>query len=1044
MPRALRPDGRCFAVFDAPFLPFLAPRVFAQPATRRALGRGDGPWKEQGAVKATSSAVYEGDGRPPRCSRVSSQRYADIFALTRHHHRFYSTAGGIRPEEIVEAAESRCIAAIEPQGRADKSRNAGKVTMQRGNVESKRFKSTRLSNSPRTTRTGAPTGHQIRAVMSTSERDRGLLNLRRTRWLDKTLKHEATFLPYATSPDPLSMNGRYRSLCRRKFSFSCTSATTIDMVTRVGLPLNDMATPAFAALDSKIFSAAKRNTFPIRLAHDRQWDDLWFAKLFGGTEPSADEAVWENWRALDPHFRDALWRPFLFFLLDLHPARALQFIRVVGREESIPTAELGLLADGLEHLARLCLHTPSSMSNPATVEMLIPTFFYVFERHLSKCKTMCSQHLFVSLAKVASRLQHVDDLKRVWELLTTTNALLGYDTRLHFSNEFAKLGELELALLCLKRAIEVVTGRAAPIIANRRRFIWSCALILRSAGKQGHYHRTSECVTIFLRLGVKLDILLHNVIIHNAVEAKDYATAFRVYNLLEENRLVADEHTYAILLHGCTMSDDPARFHDFAEHCAQIAREMRYPWLATDYLYYLYMRDEKHDGRSDQVLQLLSRAYSQFFAPGPLVHFGLRRVESGPQDDSGDTVRLQPSQVSLYLMLQLRIRQAMEVSPKALLDLYIHFKSILALHEHPSLDELARNPIIWNAFLLAFCQRQQFASASQLIKDMTNGPVEGTAQPNTHTWNIFMYAFFETGQVRAAERVYKIMTDRGAEPDQFTFTVLLKGYASAQQPEQLGAVLQHADTETQLNPQVLRAMTRMTDQKALMLQLEKVRVEKAEKERNRAAHEVERQQKRWHKNVWSRNPLLRLQSPVEQGVVSESEKKVGKDAESQLEPVSSHHPTHVPAKQPSFGSVVPTSRPDPAIVPDQEPFGTNVVASKIEAKTPRSTQEQRVRLSRRPKIDSLVRSSSATRKPQLFTSKTEVKISGTVEGQPARLSHKPNIDSLVQSSTATGKLRSAAIKLQRVRLSRRPSIDSLVVPGRARGRRRGTMISTPR
>jgi pentatricopeptide repeat protein len=158
------------------------------------------------------------------------------------------------------------------------------------------------------------------------------------------------------------------------------------------------------------------------------------------------------------------------------------------------------------------------------------------------------------------------------------------------------------------------------------------------------------------------------------------------------------------------------------------------------------------------------------------------------------------------------------------------------------LGELAKGPWIWNAFLYAFCLESQFASASQLIKNMTDGKPVGIPQPNVYSWNIFMQAFFKTSQVRPAERIYEIMRSRGIEPDQYTHGVLLRGYAKAQNIEKIGEVMGNIENAQQLDPILLQALTRVQDRKKLMLVLEHAGAAKKEKAK-REAEEKARKRK---------------------------------------------------------------------------------------------------------------------------------------------------------------------------------------------------------
>jgi pentatricopeptide repeat protein len=202
---------------------------------------------------------------------------------------------------------------------------------------------------------------------------------------------------------------------------------------------------------------------------------------------------------------------------------------------------------------------------------------------------------------------------------------------------------------------------------------------------------------------------------------------------------------------------------------------------------------------------------------------------------------MNPPPAALYLMMQAEIQEALTMSIRHVLGLYHRFRSLVQQDRDPLMTRLAKDPIVWNAFLYAFCQKKQFESASQVIKDMTNGG----PQPNIYTWNIFMQAFFKTGQVEAAERVFKILRSRGIDPDQFTQGTLLRGYAKARLIDRIGETMLHVKSEDEMAPDLLRALAAIPERNKLMYTLEKARVHKDAQAQEKAREEAEVEERRW-------------------------------------------------------------------------------------------------------------------------------------------------------------------------------------------------------
>jgi pentatricopeptide repeat protein len=468
---------------------------------------------------------------------------------------------------------------------------------------------------------------------------------------------------------------------------------------------------------------------------------------------------------------------------------------------------------------------------------------HIFKKSLAGRIGVCSQDLLYNLVELAT----TEDLKKVFDCLVKHRARMGFDTVLHYATAFGQAGEVQYALKCLDLLTARHTATAWEVMVERKRLRWTCAVILRkSMSASQDFHQTPVVVAAIVRLGIKMDILLYNVVIHNAMEAGDYATAFKVYNSLENNEIQPDKHTFSIMLHGCTMQDNPAFFQTFAQHCADMAKDIRDPWLAADYLYYLHVR-HKGDEDVERTSALLWQSYAEYFSVAPLQSFigygtpDLRKASISQNSSALGSMLLAPPPVAMYIMLQTEIRSALAISNTRVYNLYLKFKSVVEEGGDAEFDAVVQDPMIWNAFLFAFCQKQQFANASQLIQDMTDGP----AKPNIYSWTIFMQAFFKTGQVQAAERVFQIMRSRGVDPDQFTWGVLLRGYAKAQLVDRIGDTIPHLDAEQELDPGLLRHFAKVVDRKKLMGVLEENRLHREASALEKANREAEEERSRW-------------------------------------------------------------------------------------------------------------------------------------------------------------------------------------------------------
>jgi pentatricopeptide repeat protein len=837
MPRARVPNASFIASAELPFLPFLAPRVFTESGLSRRTNRKHG--KNEGTQKEKVDSHYEkpklrgkhvGLSLNAQCDRPLRQRTGNSAGglLKTAQSRWTSSNSKFAP-----TSAERCYADISSFARQFVRSYRTTRTSPRGEAVNSNLADTLVAQRPSLLK---QRGQQLAA-----RRERALV-VQRARLMNYVAYETDTTRP------SLMKQGQYRSLRRRIMNLERWDETQVNLHRQTGGKRNRFVmTQALAALDRSLYPAIGQHTRKIKLKHDPMCA-RWSARVFPNAGKQNLEQTWENWMAMDVKTRQSAYERLLVYLLDRKPARAIQYIQVLASDQTLRDRKAEIIADALGHLAKLhsigayAARHEWSTDKRAVKRKFVSNFVHVFQQVLAARRKVCSQDLLYNLVNIAE----AKDLKKVFGCLDEHRAYLGFDTVLHYANTFAKAGDVATALRCLEVLKATKTSATWQSVSDRERLRWTCALILRkSMSKIQEYHETPAVVAAIVRLGVRMDILLYNVVMHNAMDARDYATAFKVYNTLEENGLKADKHTYSILLHGCTTQDNLAMFTQFAQHCADVAEEIQDPWLATDYLYYLYLRYHNSSDKA-QVSASLQQAYLRFFSARPLDMFRsrVRRTLSAPSGTgpiSTDTARLDPPPMALYILYQAQIQEALTGSTQQILELYERFKYLVREGSDPALSRLANDPTIWNAFLLAFSQKQQFASASQLIKDMT----EGSPQPNIYTWNIFMQAFFKTGQVQAAERVFEILRSRGVDPDQFTYGVLLRGYAKAQHVERIGEIMQHLDADQEMEPDLLRALAGITQRNKLMLTLEKSRLYKEVQAQEKAKVETEEETQRW-------------------------------------------------------------------------------------------------------------------------------------------------------------------------------------------------------
>ncbi|KAF1921657.1 hypothetical protein BDU57DRAFT_510584 [Ampelomyces quisqualis] len=874
MPPVRVPNASFIASAELPILPFLAPRAFVEsPITRRSNHHNVRPKSKQ-EHQMKSRDDLSGSNRVRKdpvikvpcsttCASRRPQDRSTAGGLLRSTHRSRESAKTEFPATSVELRYAQIAAFAHQSTRSYRVRSSGSredapcVTR----ISRTRAAPSRIAITRHVAEV-APEGETLGMRQQSPE-----VVAKREKALALERERLATLVAHELNQDMSSLikHGQYRSLCRRITNLEQWDKTALDLCKRRGPLLKRVPLiQTFAALDRALYPGIGKHTRRVGIIHDPRCVRV-MALLYRHNERNKTQQIWDKWMAFSLKIRQSIYQRLLIYLLHRKPARALQFLRILSSDRLLEGAKAETLADALGHLSKIHKRATYSSKEEWLDDKtmirhhFVSGFIQIFLQALAPHRTVCSQDLLHNLASIAS----AKELKKVFDCLIENRAYLGFDTILHYANAFAKAGDATSALGCLHELRALSLSESWDAIVDRERLRWTCALILRkSMSEARNYHETPAIIAAIARLGIKINILLYNIVMHNAMEARDYATAFKVYNALEENGLKADKYTYSILLHGCTLQSNPAMFSQFAQYCADIAYETKDAWIATDYLYYIYIRLES-DTEKSHVAVLLRETYLRFF---PAETLELLRSRTGNADSASKATgapKLEPTPAALYIIIQAEIQEALTLGTRQVLGLYHRFRMLMQQDSDPLVTELGKDPIVWNAFLYAFCQKQQFASASQLIKDMTNGG----PQPNIYTWNIFMQAFFKSGQVEAAERVFKILRSRGIDPDQFTQGTLLRGYAKARLIDRIGETMLHVKSEDEMAPDVLRALAAIPDRNKLIYTLEKARIHKEAKAQEKAREEVEVEERRWKlpdfvKVASKGDPFSELPAPV--------------------------------------------------------------------------------------------------------------------------------------------------------------------------------------
>lgn len=475
-----------------------------------------------------------------------------------------------------------------------------------------------------------------------------------------------------------------------------------------------------------------------------------------------------------------------------------------------PRPPIYAMADALEFLAKQYNELKDERTE-AGLDALLSAFHELLEG-VREFRLTVSQNLITRLLFVCSAEQAI----KLHEALLEKEVVLNWQNCLRFAVSFGKRGDYLRGLDMLQQAIDVGAD------VNCGPFLETCTTILRFSIKQENgYQANTQIVSRFLEMGVKLSVHHYSSLMFNAVEAGDFSTVLRIFDLLQENNVEPNSFIYWALLKGCMAQSNSEAASRVLRSCSHKIRDFKNPYLTTNLLYCFYLQLVARS--TPNLFATLVDIYRSLFSGGPLVDLGLLSAHYFAAPSPHTSATIPPTTPALGLMILASLRHAEKPSPQATYRLYLSYRRLVKAG-HAAIAPLAETDYTSNAFLMAFARSAESLSCCpQVIKDMTialppaaihvaeQRPIR-QATPTTQTWTILLNGFMRHRQTQAAEKVLQLMRKRGAELNVVTWNSLVAGYAGAQDVEGAVGALKRMEGEgVQMDGYTVAALGHLRD-----------------------------------------------------------------------------------------------------------------------------------------------------------------------------------------------------------------------------------------
>lgn len=482
------------------------------------------------------------------------------------------------------------------------------------------------------------------------------------------------------------------------------------------------------------------------------------------------EAILQVWWKFPVGERGDVWREFMLWALRHSPERALKVLDVTI-SDGVPEIPTYALRDCLDHLAAFYLRELKSWDSIKLDRILRLTCkfieVYAFGRRpyiLIDESTICF---------LLTRCEN-DQARNLWDTLVRYHFPLGRKTLFRFLAKFAKMADISRFLEVLNRAVRKGMWIDSSHLQQR------CArLLCLSFNSESQFADRVLLWDRILQIGIRPSIKMYNAMIRNYVEAQQYDAALSLYKHARDQKVAPNILTYHYLLE---VFKRESKF-DFLDLVVRDA-EADGALLASDFLVDNLLMASMQLGFPE-----LLRLYGRYYDPAPLYDFGL--VELGRFLFEPVTLSRPPPSRAVAVLLMAYIN--FDPLSNKVVDLYDRY-CILFYEGHSHARAMASTRYVSNAFIAAFGRRSETVKLCTVViramlcpapppRRHSLGPAIKAVEvlpPDVITWTLLLQAFCRHSQMMAAEKVIIMMRERGVEPNERTWSILIYGYAKAQ------------------------------------------------------------------------------------------------------------------------------------------------------------------------------------------------------------------------------------------------------------------------
>jgi hypothetical protein len=459
----------------------------------------------------------------------------------------------------------------------------------------------------------------------------------------------------------------------------------------------------------------------------------WSPELRGVGQVREVRARWRRLRKSEKRMR---WSHIMLRFLAVSSEQALAFLLVT---DVIPFPSFESVMDVLLFLKRV--RSDEINSKP----QLRDQYLHILSQQRQPARWLYSiqkNHLELFLEECSD-----DEIKWLFEDLQSANADISYHGLLRFMDYFTKAGDVDGALKALNAIDLDIRLQSEDQLLSRCTNLLKLDSII-SDGPSPNFRILPQ----LLEAGVKPNLVLHNLMLKNAVNLGASVVAWDLYHYLRRHDLPTDARTYMVLMKDALARRDEEALRGLLTTINTRTDLLDDPYLMTCVLTLIRVEGRKMRQQTGLVFSNMIQVYSRTFTLAPLKHLGMlgeSTWSSSNQNKSNPETDTLAFVVQSYVLAQ---QSSMVVH-----SLWDRIERLRSQGDELVLA-LTRCLPFYDGFIVFFARRTEtLTKCLQVLQLM----LDRNVQPSATTWGSIALAFERNGQFQAAEDVKNMMDRQG-------------------------------------------------------------------------------------------------------------------------------------------------------------------------------------------------------------------------------------------------------------------------------------------